>query len=142
MRVLAFVLLLLTAPSLAAPASASPVSEVEEAAIRAVVQGQLDAFQRDDDQAAFGFASPMIQDLFRTAEGFMAMVREGYAPVYRPRVVAFQDIILYRGKPTQLVYLVGPDGRGVLAHYLMVRQADGTWRIDGCILQPLPEASA
>jgi hypothetical protein len=126
----------------ALPAAAADLPQADTTAIRAVVQGQLDAFRRDDQEAAFGFASPTIQDVFRTPEGFMAMVRQGYAPVYRPRQVLFQDIVTFRGQPTQRVYLVGPDGRAVIAYYLMERQPDGTWRIDGCILEPVADAQA
>mgnify|MGYP005866952153 CR=1 FL=1 len=127
---------------LALPAVAADLTAADRSAIRAVVQAQLDAFQRDDHAAAFAFASPTIQALFRTPEGFMAMVRQGYAPVYRPRQVVFQDVVTDRGQPTQRVYVVGPDGRGVIAHYLMEQQPDGTWRIGGCILEPLADAQA
>ena len=139
MRALALVIVLLLVPPAAA---ALDLEDGDRAAIREVVAAQLDAFQRDDGSAAFGFASPMIQDLFRTPEGFMAMVRQGYRPVYRPQLVEFVDIVTYRGRPTQRVYLVGPDGRPVMAHYLMERQSDGRWRIDGCILEPLPDLGA
>ena len=128
--------------ALTLPAAAVELPAPEAAAIRAVVEAQLDAFRRDDGVAAFGFASPTIQDLFRTPEGFMAMVREGYAPVYRPQQVLFQDVATFRGRPTQRVYLVGADGRAVIAHYLMERQPDGSWRIDGCILEPVADAQA
>ena len=126
----------------ALPGAAADLSATDTAAIRAVVQAQLDAFQRDDHEAAFGYASPDIQDLFRTPEGFIAMVRQGYAPVYRPRQVLFRGVVTYRGQPAQEVYVVGPDGQAVIATYPMERQPDGTWRIDGCILEPVADAQA
>jgi hypothetical protein len=104
-------------------------------AIRGVIARQLEAFQRDDGAAAFAFASPGIQALFRDPATFMAMVRGGYRPVYRPREVEFRDLALRDGRLTQRVLLVGPDGEVVVAHYLMQRQPDGSWRIDGCILK-------
>ncbi|MEO1093093.1 MAG: DUF4864 domain-containing protein [Pseudomonadota bacterium] len=139
MRALLIALVLLLSP----PAlGADDLAGNDRAAIQTVIQSQLDAFQRDDGVAAFGFASPMIQDLFRTPEGFMAMVKRGYAPVYRPQQVVFQDLVTMRGKPTQRVWVVGPDGRAVIAYYVMEQQADGTWRIDGCILEPVSDAEA
>ncbi|TVQ34003.1 MAG: DUF4864 domain-containing protein [Geminicoccaceae bacterium] len=143
MRALLFALALAFATSSwASPSLAVDLAAEDTAAIRAVVQSQLDAFQRDDKDAAFAYASPTIQDLFRTADVFMAMVRAGYQPVYRPQTVSFQDIVTFRGAPTQRVLLVGPDGLAVMAYYLMERQRDGTWRIAGCILEPIADAQA
>ncbi len=122
--------------------AAADISAADEAAIRSVVEQQLDAFQRDDQEAAFAHASPTIQDLFRTAEVFMAMVRAGYAPVYRPQEVSFRDVVTFRGAPTLRVLLVGPDGLAVIANYMMERQRDGTWRIGGCVLEPIADAQA
>jgi len=136
MRILALLLILTFAP---AEARAIELAATDRSAIRDVVAAQLDAFQRDDGAAAFGYASPSIRELFRTAEGFMAMVREGYAPVYRPRRVDFAEIVEFRGYPTQRVRLVGPDGVPVIANYLMERQPDGTWRIDGVILEEVED---
>jgi hypothetical protein len=113
----------------------------ERQAIREVIEAQLAAFGRDDGVAAFGYASPDIRGIFRTPERFMAMVRTGYAPVYRPQRVEFRDALVESGRPVQRVYLVGPDGAPVIARYLMERQPDGTWRIDGCILEELPDMS-
>lgn len=115
-------------------AAAEPLGEADRAAIRSVVQRQLDAFRRDDGDAAFGFASPAIRNLFETPERFMAMVQQSYQPVYRPQAVEFRDIVDFRGQPAQRVQLVGPDGVPVMAYYLMQQQADGSWRINGCVL--------
>ena len=59
-------------------------------AIRQVIEGQWDAFSRDDAEQAFSFASPEVRQLFSTAEGFLAMVRDGYPMVYRHETVHFQ----------------------------------------------------
>uniref|UniRef100_UPI00403F8DA0 DUF4864 domain-containing protein n=1 Tax=Microcoleus sp. OTE_8_concoct_300 TaxID=2964710 RepID=UPI00403F8DA0 len=50
------------------------ISESDRATIRSVVEKQLQAFQKDDAAGAFAFASPGIQQQFRTAENFMHMV--------------------------------------------------------------------
>jgi hypothetical protein len=134
--------LVFSLPVFGLPAGAADLPPADQAAIREVVRSQLDAFQRDDQEAAFGYASPTIQDLFRTAEVFMAMVRAGYQPVYRPQQVHFQDVVTFRGAPTLRVFLVGPDGLAVIANYMMERQRDGTWRIGACILEPIADAQA
>lgn len=120
---------------LAATAEAQPaVSPADKAAIRDVIQGQVDAFRRDDGDAAFGYASPMIQGMFGQPDVFMDMVRQGYPPVYRPRVFDFREIVDLNGEIAQKVHVVGPDGRPVTAVYPMTQLPDGSWRINGCYL--------
>lgn len=120
--------------ALALPAQAQ-VSASDQTAIRDVIEGQVDAFRRDDGDAAFGYASPSIQGMFGSSEIFMDMVRQGYRPVYRPRVFEFREIVTLHGMVTQKVHVVGPDGRPVTAFYPMTQQPDGSWRIEGCYLK-------
>jgi hypothetical protein len=127
--------------ALALPAQAQ-VSEPDRSAIRDVIERQIEAFRRDDGAAAFGYASPSIQGMFGSPDTFMDMVRQGYRPVYRPRAVEFREIVTLQGMPTQKVHVIGPDGRPVTAFYPMSRQADGSWRIEGCYLQAPEEPQA
>ncbi|KGM36203.1 hypothetical protein P409_00670 [Inquilinus limosus MP06] len=107
-----------------------------------VIQKQLDAFQGDRAAEAFGYASPGIQQMFGTPDNFLAMVRQGYAPVYRPRSVDFRELVTREGRIVQKVLFVGPDGVPVIAEYFMQRQPDGSWRIDGCRLDRSGDESA
>jgi hypothetical protein len=140
MRVLAAlalaVCLMLGAPGGAARADETPSSlgSADREVIHGVIQHQLDAFRADDAGAAFGYASPAIQGLFGDAGHFMAMVKQDYPPVYRPRRSAFGDLVEIDGRTVQKVRLIGPDGSAALALYYMEREADGTWKIDGCQL--------
>ena len=120
----------------------SEVSESDRAAIRQVIEAQVEAFRRDDGDAAFGLASPTIQGMFGTPQIFMDMVRQGYQPVYRPRAFDFREIVELAGQPAQKVHVIGPDGRPVTAIYPMRQLPDGTWRIDGCFLQAPEEHQA
>jgi len=139
-RFLAFFLLFLATCTVNAQDSA--LSDGDRAAIRDVIGKQVEAFRRDDGDAAFGLASPDIQHMFGTSETFMDMVRRAYQPVYRPRAFDFGNIVYLNGQPTQKVRVVGPDGRRVNAFYAMTRLPDGTWRIDGCFLQAPDEHQA
>lgn len=125
-------------PALAQPA----VSESDRSAIRDTIRSQVEAFRRDDGEAAFGYASPAIRGMFGTSDFFMDMVRQGYQPVYRPRVFDFAEIVSLDGQVTQKVHVVGPDGRPVTAFYPMTQLPDGTWRINGCYLQTPEDHSA
>ena len=135
LRFVALIGLLLGLTAGAAPAMAQDLAEADRSAIRDTIQRQVEAFRRDDGEAAFGLASPSIQGMFGSSETFMDMVRQGYRPVYRPQVFDFTEIVTLNGQVTQKVHVVGPDGRPVTAFYPMTRLPDGTWRVNGCILQ-------
>jgi hypothetical protein len=128
--------LLLAVPLVAATARAESPSAADRSAIQSVIERQIDAFQRDDARAAFDFASPTIREKFGDAQTFMNMVRRGYAPVYRPQAVEFRQLGEVHGRLAQRVFMIGPQGRGVVAFYFMERQPDGTWRIDGVHIAP------
>ena len=60
----------------------SPVRAVDDvAAAQAMIRAQDEAISRDDAAAAFSYAAPAIMGLFSQAEIFMAIVRQGYAPL-------------------------------------------------------------
>ncbi|NJL22638.1 MAG: DUF4864 domain-containing protein [Leptolyngbyaceae cyanobacterium SM1_3_5] len=113
------------------------LSEIDRRAIRRVIERQLEAFGRDDADAAFAFASPAIQAQFESPSRFIAMVRSSYAPVYRPRSILFQDIVAIEGYPAQKLTLMDANGDLFTAFYVMEPQRDGRWRIQGCFLMPL-----
>jgi Domain of unknown function (DUF4864) len=114
-------------------------SDVDQAAIRQVIQSQMAAFQKDDGPTAYGYASPTIQQKFVNADVFLEMVKTGYPAVYHPREVEFRELTAENGRLLQEVYVVGPDGNPALAIYEMQRQPDGSWRINGCWLTRAPD---
>ena len=118
------------------------VPRPEAEAIKAVIAQQLAAFRADDGDLAFSYASPAIQEKFGSVEEFMSMVRHGYEIVYRPQSAEFLEARRHDGITAQAVHFVGPDGRGTIAIYIMERQEDGSWRIDGVRLIPAEEAES
>ena len=123
-------------------AAEKPLEPGDAEAIRTVVDHQLQAFRADDGQQAFSYASPAIQSIFKNPDTFMSMVRASYRPVYRPREVEFRDLVAVEGRWTQRVLVVGPDGVPVIAQYVMEKQPDGSWRIDGCVFEASTEHTA
>jgi hypothetical protein len=99
-----------------------------------VITEQLDAFARDDAPRAFSLATPAIRARFGTPEAFLDMVRTDYAAVYRPRSVEFDESVVIEGEVMQPVRMIDAHGAAWIALYPMERQADGTWRINGCQL--------
>ena len=134
-----FLLMFLLIPVMA---SAQSIGSGDKAMIRNVIEGQMAAFLRDDAVKAFSYANPMIQRMFGTPDRFLSMVREGYAPVYRPSDVAFGALTPEDGKWIQAVSMIGPDGQLALALYTMEQQPDGSWLIAGCVLTKPPGAGA
>lgn len=122
---------------LSAPARAQ--SAEEAAAFRAVIAAQVEAFRADAWDQAFSYASPHIRTIFGSAEQFRTMVMDGYQAVARPQVFDFEEATLLDGRPTQPVFVIGPDGVAHRALYFMERQPDGSWKIDGVVLETLPD---
>jgi hypothetical protein len=137
-RLLAFFTLILC---LGLPARAESLSESDAGAIRGIIGQQLQAFQVDDGNLAFSFASPIIQEKFGNPGTFMEMVRGAYDPVYRPSEVEFRDLVLQGPVPVQDVLFVDRNGKAWLAHYSMTQLDDGSWRISGVWLEALPDLS-
>lgn len=113
----------------AAPARAG--SEDAASRIHAVIASQIEAFQRDDAASAYFHAAPGIQKLFPNPEVFMEMVRTGYGAVYRPQSFDFGPLDTADGQIVQPVRLIGPDGRPMVALYVMEQQEGGEWKIAG-----------
>ncbi len=127
-----FALLVIAGLSLSRPAHA--VDDSDRAAIQALISGQIAAFQADDGAAAYAMASRGIQQVFPSVEAFMDMVANGYMPVYRPRSFTFGPLEDSPLGPVQRVFVTGPDGDRYIAAYLLQRQDDGSWKINGCSL--------
>jgi len=127
--------------TLAGSIAGAQAQEAGSQAIRAVIEQQLEAFQRDDGAGAFSFAAPIIKRKFGSPEVFMQMVRQGYDPVYRPTSREFRQTTVMADRAVQEVLLVDRAGKAWLARYFMERQADGTWQIAGVRLEELPEVS-
>ncbi|MGX0876335.1 hypothetical protein ACSSV4_001012 [Roseovarius sp. MBR-154] len=119
----------------------SGAARADEAALRAVISSQIEAFLAHDVDRAYSFASPFIQRKFGTPETFGTMVREGYPMVWRPSDVTFLDAEVIAGKLWQSVMLRGPSGKAWIVDYEMV-ELDGGWKINGVQVRAAPEVAA
>ena len=132
-RIARLILAFAFAAGLAAPVAAE-VAAGDRAAMQALVDGQIDAFRRDDGGAAYSYASPPIQNLYPTVDLFMGMVRQSFQPVYRPQAYTFGPLIETAAGPKLRVFVTGPDGAPYIAEYSFQRQPDGSWKINGCTI--------
>jgi ketosteroid isomerase-like protein len=106
--------------------------------IRQVIQGQIEAFRRDDGSVAFAFASPDLRAQFSVAPHFMAMIKTHYRAVYRAQKIHFDGPARAIQQDPELrmqnVHLIDDRGIGHRARYTMQKQPDGSWKIAGCHL--------
>lgn len=117
-------------------ARAEPVLAADTKSVRSTVEAQLAAFAADDAKRAFSYAAPSIREMFGSPDRFLAMVRGSYPVVYRPATVTFLNPEWVQGQLVQGVHLTDASGALWLAVYRLERQADKSWRISGCDVQP------
>jgi hypothetical protein len=108
--------------------------DLTAAGSRAIIERQLDAFERDDGAAAYALAAPTIKEMFGDADHFMAMVRDHYAPVYRHRSVEFGAFTEFGDEASLEATLVDNDNVVWTALYSFRRLSNGDWLISGCVL--------
>lgn len=133
----AFVLCAAVLISLIAPARAGD----DVTAAQTIIRSQEQAFAHDDAAAAYSYAAPAIHAMFPDADEFMAMVRRGYAPVYRHKSFEFGVGRADDGKIAQTVRIIDADGNPWDALYTLEQQADGSWKITGCVLHPVGQSA-
>ena len=119
----------------ASVAAAQP-AEVAKAAAEPIMR-QLEAFRRDDYDAAYAFASAEIKRMF-DREAFERMVKGGYPEIAQS---AFALVSRTEVAPDGHVHIVvrvkGANGIGIEALYEMVRERDG-WKINSVVTRPDP----
>ena len=98
--------------------------------IQAVISAQFEAFRADDVEAAFDYASPGIQRIFGSAEGFGTMVESGYPMVWRSAETRFLELRDIGGALWQKVLVRDQAGVWHALDYEMTR-VDEAWRIGG-----------
>ncbi|MDP9592398.1 DUF4864 domain-containing protein [Shinella sp. AETb1-6] len=106
--------------------AAEPLDTVQD-----IIERQIAAFLADDAATAYAFASPAIREKFATEDAFFDMVRKSYAPVYRAGNFAFGRSKIVGDMVVQEVLISGLDGKDWTALYQLLRQPDGSYRING-----------
>lgn len=108
----------------------SPLAAGEKEDVQAIINGQIEAFQKDDFVAAFTYASPSIRSMFGTPENFGKMVQRGYPMVWRPKDVRFLDFESTPAGLMQSLQIVDQAGKVHYLRYFVVSTSKG-WKISG-----------
>lgn len=109
--------------------------------IQSTIGRQIEAFQADDFEAAFGFASPNLRRLFGSSENFRSMVTRGYPMVWRPSEVRYLELSEIAGSYWQKVLIKDQNGAVHILAYRMLETEMG-WKINGVQLLPSPDVGA
>jgi hypothetical protein len=98
--------------------------------MQAVIDRQFEAFEADDFAKAMEYASPVLQNYFRTPENFQRMVTQGYPMVWRHSSVQYLENRVEGGVHWQRVMIRDLQGVTHILDYRMTETPDG-WRING-----------
>ena len=115
-------------------------ASAQNAEVEATIDSQIEAFLANDFNRAFAFASPNIQQIFRTPENFGLMVRQGYPMVWRPAEVRYLELREINGALWQKVQITDAEGRIHLLDYQMI-ELGSEWKINGVQLLRQPEVN-
>lgn len=115
-------------------ATAEKLRESEMAQIRSAVQAQIEALTKDDAVKAFDLTTEDTRNRLGSPDNFLKMIKEKYDPVYRHRMALYSSPQIVLGKVYQAVRLTDLDSHVWVAIYLMHKDEEGTWKIDGCQL--------
>lgn len=95
----------------------------------------------DDVGSAYAFATPAVQRTFPEPRLFLEMVKRKLPPVYRPGNYAFGRALSETdgGTIAQELLITGPKGKDWRAVYVLQRQDDGNYRVNGVRLSKLDD---
>lgn len=128
--------------SLCIGAFAGPAVADDAGDIKSVVSAQLEAFKAGDGTKAYSYAAPNIQKMFPSADVFMGMVQQGYAPVFKSSNATFGKMAVEGSGFRQEVYLTDSNGQSYIASYTLERQPDGALKITGCSIRKGDDVAA
>ncbi|SMP31602.1 protein of unknown function [Shimia sagamensis] len=113
----------------------------QEMSIGDVISAQIEAFQNEDVEEAFTYASPKVQNIFRSPRNFGAMVQRGYPMVWQPSDVEFRKQRSVGDLVYQEMWFMDSRGIGYSFIYEMIK-VSGAWKINGVFKIKTNEVSA
>jgi hypothetical protein len=119
---------------LSSAAADADIAPEDKAAIREVVQLQMDAVAEDDADTAFSLATADTQSRLGDSNTFLQLIKHEYAVIYRHQRAIFSAPELIAGQMVQVVNLTDDDNAVWVAMYQMQREPDGRWKIASCNL--------
>ena len=106
------------------------ISENDKAAIRQIIEQQLQALQTNDAEIVLSLMSPSIQGKFEPRD-FMAMVQNKYHAIIKPRSIMFRGFTLVNNFPALISMIMDQRGELIQVIFVVQHQQDYSWRIHG-----------
>ena len=108
--------------------------------VRYVINQQITAFQNEDSELAFSFASPMIRAQFGSPQNFMRTVKQHYNSIYSTKSFIFGGYVAQDGHVMQEIEFISATDNSIhLAVYKLIKFKKYGWRITGVELVAKPE---
>ena len=101
--------------------------------IHNIISMQIQAFRKNEPEAAYAFASDFIKSKFPTPAIFMAMVKGSYPMIWSPEKYKFLEQRNHASNVIQRVVFTDVDDNLYFFDYLMLK-SDDVWRIHGVYL--------
>lgn len=114
------------------------ISENDKIVIRQLIEKQLQAFQEQDEAAAFALTSPTIQNKYGQTD-FINTIKSKYAAIIQPRSIIFQRFTLVNNYPALVSMIMNREGELAQGVFIVQHQPDYSWRIHGYELLSIDE---
>lgn len=102
--------------------------------IRGLIEKQLKAFRHGDPAAVYRFASDEARSKYHTAGKFFMMMRDSCNALPFHVSYSFMERSDIGGKALQKIEFLNSDGSTSTGFYRLVKNADGKWAVDGCLM--------
>jgi hypothetical protein len=101
--------------------------------IRGIIESQLKAFRKSDPAAAYKFASENARKKYG-AKDFFIMMRSACTALPDHVSYSFMERKEIGDRALQKIEFLNTDGSGSTGFYKLVKNVDGKWAVDGCLM--------
>lgn len=102
--------------------------------VKNIIESQLSAFRKSDPAAAYKFASENAREKYSSAKSFFTMMRSACRALPGHVSYSFMDRREVGNKILQKIEFLNTDGSASTGFYKLVKNADGAWAVDGCLM--------
>lgn len=104
------------------------ISETDKIVIRQLIEQQLQAFQKNDEETAFALTSPALHRKFSLPD-FMSKIKLEYDAIVQHRSIMFQGFTLVNNYPALVAMVMSQKGELAKAIFIVQQQKDYSWLI-------------
>lgn len=102
--------------------------------VRSVIESQLKAFRKSDPAGAYKFASENARQKYPGARSFFTMMRSACNALPGHVSYSFMERREVGNKILQKIEFLNTDGSASTGFYRLVKNTDGAWGVDGCLM--------